>query len=170
MKGCLVLILISILLALPNRAPAASPTADETQIGSVEERRILVSLQEEYDKLADREAELDSREMQLKTLAAEVDKKLAAMQELRDELVKLLNRKQDEEGKRVGELSAIYEKMEPTKAARLIKDLDKQLAIELLLGIKKKVAGEILNNLDPSYATDLTKAFTEIPVNDKPGY
>jgi len=170
MKSWFVLLLIGFLLALPVRSPAATTLVDEQQISSVEERRILVSLEEEYDKLADRQAELDSREMQLKTLAAEVDKKLAAMQELRDELVRLLNRKQQEEGKRIGELSAIYEKMDPLKAARLIKDLDKQLAIDLLIGIKKKVAGEILNNLDPEFATELTKAFTEIPVEDKPGY
>ena len=184
MKGGLVLILAGMLLLLPVHSPAATASAPAAvttapatpavgngqQITSVEERRILVSLQDEYDKLADRQADLDSREMQLKTLAAEVDKKIAAMQELRGELVKLLNRKQNEEGKRISELSGMYEKMEPAKAARLIKDLDKQLAIELLIGIKKKVAGDILNNLDPTYAAELTKAFTEIPVEDKPGY
>ena len=170
MKGCVALLLVGILLALPGFSRAAATLVDEKQISSVEERRILVSLEEEYDKLADRQAELDSREMQLKTLEGEVDKKIAAMQELRSELVRLLDRKQQEEGKRVSELSAMYEKMDPSKAALLIKDLDKQLAIELLIGIKKKVAGEILNYLDPEYATALTRAFTEIPVQDKPGY
>lgn len=170
MKGGFVLILISILLVLPKLSAAAPALAAEKQINSVEERRILVSLQEKYDKLADRKAALDSREMQLKTLAAEVDKKLAAMQQLRAELEKLLNRKQKEEGRRISELSGIYEKMDPLKAAQLIKDLNKQLAVDILLGIKKKVAGAILNNLDPTYAAELTKAFTRIPVGDKSGY
>jgi flagellar motility protein MotE (MotC chaperone) len=143
---------------------------DADQISSVEERRILVSIEREYEKLNKREMLLDSREMELKTLETEVDKKLAAMQELRDELVKLLDRKQQEEDKRIGELSGIYEKMEPEKAARLIKELDEQLAIELLIGIKKKTAGRILNNLDAATATNLSKAFTEIPVNDNSGY
>lgn len=143
---------------------------DEQQIESVEERRILVSIEQEYEKLEEREAELDSRELQLKTLRTEVDKKLAAMQELREELVKLLNRKEEEEGRRVDELSKIYEKMEPAKAARLIKELDRQLAIELLIGIKKKTAGQILDNLDPEVATELSKAFTDIPVDDNSGY
>ncbi len=152
-------------------APALAQTlvADD-QISSVEERRILVSIEQEYDKLAEREADLDSRELQLKTLETEVDKKLAAMQELRIELVKLLNRKQEEEGRRVGELSKIYEKMDPAKAARLIKDLDQQLAIELLIGIKKKTAGRILDSLDTATASELSKAFTDIPVKDKAGY
>ncbi len=167
MKYRVVLIILSLLFVPP--ALLAREMADGREITSVEERRILVSIEEGYDKLAEREAELDSREMQLKTLQDEVDKKLAAMQGLRKELLKLLNRKQEEEGRRVSELSGIYEKMEPTKAARLIRNLDKQLAIELLLGVKKKVAGEILNNLDPKFATALTKAFAEIPVKEKSG-
>jgi flagellar motility protein MotE (MotC chaperone) len=170
MKACSVLLLFWVLLVLPQPLLATMDLPGEDQAGSVEERRIMVSLEEEYDKLSERQAELDRREMQLKTLAGEVDKKLAAMQELRTELVSLLDRKQQEEGRRVGELSGIYEKMEPAKAAHLIKSLDKQLAIELLLGIKKKVAGEILNNLDPNFATELTEAFTKIPVEDKTGY
>ncbi len=163
------LILGAMLFSLAVPAVSQELNADE-QIGSVEERRIMVSIDREYEKLSKREMLLDSREMELKTLEAEVDKKLAAMQELRGELVKLLDRKQQEEGRRIGELSAIYEKMEPNKAARLIKELDEQLAIELLIGIKKKTAGKILDNLDAATATNLSKAFTDIPVNDKSGY
>ncbi len=159
----------AVLLCLVPLALAAQ-LVDDSQISSVEERRILVSIEAEYDKLAEREAELESREMELKTLQGEVDKKLAAMQELRDELLRLLDRKQQEEGVRIGELSAIYEKMEPAKAAKLLKDLDRQLAIEILLGIKKKVAGQILDNLDTRTATALSKAFTNIPVKDSAGY
>ena len=137
---------------------------EDQQIDSVEERRILVSIEEQYEKLDQREAELDSRELQLKTLEGEVDKKLVAMQELRTALVKLLDRKAEEEGRRVAELSKIYEKMDPAKAARLIKELDQQLAIKLLIGIKKKTAGQILDNLDARTATKLSQGFTEIPV------
>lgn len=170
MKLRLSWILTLLALAIPMPFFAQAQLVPDEQIKSVEERRILISIEAEHDKLAVREDQLDGREMELKTLESEVDKKLAAMQELRDELVKLLDRKQKEEGRRISELSGIYEKMDPEKAARLIKTLDKQLAIELLLGIKKKVAGSILNSLDPEFATELTKAFTEIPVKDRSGY
>lgn len=161
MRAWFVLLICAISISLPLSV-AAQNLADDPQIGSVEERRILISIERESARLSERETLLDSREMELKTLEAEVDKKLAAMQELREELVKLLDRKQREEGRRVGELSAIYERMEPGKAARLIKELDEQLAIELLIGIKKKTAGKILDNLDAETATKLSRAFTEI--------
>ncbi len=163
-------LLIVFALAWTGAVAAPADPIDPDQATSVEERRILVSIEDQYDKLAEREAEINSREMQLKTLEAEVDKKLAAMQQLRDELNKLLDRKEAVEGERIGELSLIYEKMNPQKAAVLIRDLDQQLAVELLLGIKKKTAGRILDNLDPETATALSKAFTEIPVEDNSAY
>ncbi|WP_321367204.1 magnesium transporter MgtE N-terminal domain-containing protein [uncultured Desulfuromusa sp.] len=157
---------ISFLLCVGNLYAKEPGLVNEKDISSVEERRILVSIEDEYAKLDDLESKINAREMQLKTLEAEVDKKIAAMQQLRNELVKLLDRKEETEGERIGELSKIYEKMTPQKAALLIKELDDQLAVDLLLGIKKKTAGKILDNLDTGTATELSKAFTEIPVNN----
>ena len=163
----MILITTMFFLCFGSLYAADSGLVDEEQISSVEERRILVSIEDEYAKLGERESKIDTREMQLKTLEVEVDKKLAAMQQLRDELVKLLDRKEETEGERIAELSKIYEKMNPQKAAVLIKALDYQLAVDLLLGIKKKTAGKILDSLDATTATELSKAFTEIPVKDK---
>ncbi len=164
------LILLLLLLCSSVAFAAETGLVNEDQITSVEERRILVSIEDEYAKLSDRESKIDSREMELKTLEMEVDKKLAAMQQLRNELVKLLDRKDATENERIAQLSKIYEKMTPQKAGVLIKALDYQLAVDLLLGIKKKTAGKILDSLDPETATELSKAFTEIPVKDKSGY
>jgi len=164
------LIFLVVLFQATLLLAAPADLVDNKQISSVEERRILVSIEEENAKLAERKAQINSREMQLNTLAAEVDKKLASMQKLRAELTKLLDRKKEEEGERIGELSLIYEKMSPQKAAVLIKGLDEQLAVDILLGIKKKTAGKILDNLDSETATQLSKAFTEIPVGDTAGY
>ena len=161
---------VMFLLFFGNLYAVSPGLVDDGKISSVEERRILVSIEDEYAKLRERESKIDTREMELKTLVAEVDKKLAAMQQLRNELVTLLDRKDATEGERIGELSKIYEKMNPQKAAVLITALDYQLAVDLLLGIKKKTAGKILDNLDPETATKLSKAFTEIPVKDKSGY
>lgn len=164
------LTMLLILLCSSISFAAETGLVDDKKIDSVEERRILVSIEDEYDKLSARESKIDAREMELKTLEMEVDKKLAAMQQLRNELVKLLDRKDATEGERVAQLSKIYEKMNPQKASVLIKSLDYQLAVDLLLGIKKKTAGKILDNLDPETATELSKAFTDIPVKDKSGY
>lgn len=162
----MILLTMMFLICSVTLCAAESGLVDGKKISSVEERRILVSIEDEYDKLDEIEEKIDAREMELKTLEAEVDKKLAAMQTLRNELVGLLDRKEETEGERIGELSKIYEKMNPQKAAVLIKALDYQLAVDLLLGIKKKTAGKILDSLDAETATELSKAFTEIPVKN----
>ncbi len=165
----IILLTLTFLFCCSSLYAAKSGLVNEKNITSVEERRILVSIEDEYAKLDEAKSKLNTREMQLKTLEMEVDKKIATMQQLRKELVKLLDRKKEVEGERIGELSKIYEKMKPQKAAVLIKKLDDQLAVDLLLGIKKKTAGKILDNLDPETATKLSKAFTEIPVKNNSG-
>ncbi|MEA3545365.1 MAG: hypothetical protein U9R69_09135 [Thermodesulfobacteriota bacterium] len=158
----------------------SEPVAAE-EITSVEERRIRVSIEAEYVKLDQQKSKIAAQEEQLKILETEVDRKLAAMQQLRDkklealqqlrdELVKLFDRKDEKEMERIAELSKIYEKMNPQKAAVLIKALDDQLAVEVLLGIKKKTAGKILDSLDPATAIELSKAFTEIPLQNNVDY
>jgi flagellar motility protein MotE (MotC chaperone) len=166
MKKIIFWLLLVVVTTVPAVFAEDDSFIDEAKISSVEERRILVSIEDEYAKLDEREAEIETKEMQLKTLEDEVDKKLAAMQQLRTELLALLERKDQVEGERISELSLIYEKMTPQKAGALIKELDEQLAVEVLLGIKKKTAGKILDSLDELTATKLSKAFTEIPVDE----
>ena len=142
---------------------------DGEQFASVEERRILAAIQERNERLGEREEQLEKRELQLKTLEAEVDKKIAAMQQLRNELNQLLDRRDAEEEERIFELSLIYERMNPQQAAVLISELETQLAVNLLLGIKKKTAGQIMERLNAETAIRLSKAFTDLSVNDIPG-
>ena len=142
---------------------------DGEQFTSVEERRILTDIQERSERLGEREEQLEKRELQLKTLEAEVDKKIATMQQLRNELNQLLDRRDAEEEERIFELSLIYERMNPQQAAVLISELETQMAVNLLLGIKKKTAGQIMERLNAETAIRLSKAFTDLSVNDTPG-
>lgn len=142
---------------------------DVEEFASVEERRILADIRERNERLSEREAQLEKRELQLKTLEAEVDEKIAAMQRLRNELNQLLDRRDAEEEERIFELSLIYERMNPQQAAALISELETQMAVNLLLGIKKKTAGQIMERLEAETAIRLSKAFTDLSVNDLPG-
>lgn len=165
---CLQLILI-LLLATPVLA-VVEQEVSEAPPASVEERRIRSAIEEQYNRIQKEGDQLKVEQLQLKTLQQEVDKKLAQMQNLRQELTRLLDRKQAEEGKRVTELSKIYEKMSSIKAAELVKSLEPRLAIELLAAMNKKNAGKILDNLDRQTATRLSTGFTEFPVDQNPSY
>ncbi|MBD1400429.1 MotE family protein [Pelovirga terrestris] len=163
----IIVILVSIIILL-LQTPLFALTGDE-QFASVEERRILTAIRERDERLSVREEQLHGRELQLKTLEAEVDKKIAAMQRLRTELSELLDRRDAEENARIGELSLIYERMNPQQAAVLISELETQLAVNLLLGIKKKTAGQIMERLNAETAIKLSNAFTDLSVDETAG-
>ena len=151
------------------QVPLFSFTGAE-QFTSVEERRILAAIKERDERLSAREEQLQGRELELKTLEGEVDKKIAAMQRLRTELNELLDRRDAEENVRIEELSLIYERMNPQQAAVLISELETQLAVNLLLGIKKKTAGQIMDRLNAETAIRLSKAFTDLSVDETAGH
>jgi len=148
----------------PAVAGSAAAKADAT--GSVEERRLQVTLQQEYERLQQRELALQEREMKLKTLQAEVDKRLAELQKLRSEVDGLLARKKKGEQERAAQLAKMYEKMEPANVARLLVGLEEPLAVQVLGKMRPKAAGKVLNQLDADTAARLSQLFTTHKFNE----
>ena len=158
----------------PNGARAAeTPPAAASQAGAqpagekpttVEQRRLLYSLQEERERLQSeyrhRAEDLDQQEIALKTLAAEVDKKIAELQKLQEEVQKLLVEKDAVEAKRIKSLSRMYEKMDPAQAAQLLANLDQDLAVGILKGMNPKAGAQIMDNLPAKKAASLSVAFS----------
>ena len=175
-------ILIFLLLCLPLAAvsyPTASmaaegqketpssenaPMVQEKSYSSVEERRLYTTLENERSGLQEKIKVLADKEKELKTLAQEVDKKFEQMDTKIQELKKvqqkteeLLAQKNQTELKKVQDLSKIYAKMAPGKAALALSSLDdQQLAADLIADMKTKPAAKILEQLDKLKAAALT--------------
>ena len=136
---------------------------------SVEERRLLYSLNQERIRLRteyqERTQQLDRREIELKTLAGEVDKKLMEMQKLREIVQKLLTEKNTAEIKRVKRLSRMYAKMKPAKAARLLVDLEQDLAVAILTGMAPKSGAKIMNNMPAGTVVNLSLVYSSLEKN-----
>ncbi len=146
---------------LPTYSHAQSAkNIPEKKIESVEERRLLFSLQKEKQKIEKREKKLDMKEIELKTLAQEVDKKLQEIKTQRKFLEELLATRDEIQQKKIRSLSKIFEKMEPTKAAAILDSLDDDLAIGILEGMKSKSAGKLLSQLEEEKAARLSVYFT----------
>ncbi|MEA3469244.1 MAG: hypothetical protein U9R57_13605 [Thermodesulfobacteriota bacterium] len=139
--------------------------------GSVEERRLYTVLQNERDSLEEEKKVLALKEKELKTLKEEadkkielLDKKLTELQKVQAEIEKLLVEKDAEELKKVKDLSLIYAKMTPDRAALAMASLDGQLAADLLAYMKVKSAAKILDRMDKIKASQLSTTFTTIKV------
>ncbi len=146
--------------AVKNQPPSFS---------SVEERRIFAKMQESRKNASDEKKDLSVREKELKTLTDAVDKKLEEinrklqeLQALQDNLKSLLAQKNTQEIKKIKELSKIYEKMSPDKAAFSIADMDDKLATDLLANMKAKSAAKILDVLNRKKASELSTTFSTV--------
>ena len=134
----------------------------ETDIASVEERRLIIQLREQKQKTVIEAQALKKERNELNLLRVEVDKKLEALQALREEIQGLLAEKDAIELAKVEELSKMYNKMDPVKAALIISELDRELAIGILSGMKAKSAGKVLANLDGEDAAVLSTAYSTL--------
>ena len=142
--------------------PAPKGTTDEQQYGSVEERRLLLALQQERLNLVKEREAIENKKKDLKRLESEVDKKLDQLQATRMKIEELLEEKDAVELKRLNDLSKMYGKMSPEKAAGIFSTLDMDLAIAILGRMKTKAAAKILNNMERDKAAKLTTAFSTL--------
>lgn len=134
--------------------------------GTVEERRLVYNLDQERSRLQEeyqeRRQQLDQREIELKTLSQEVEKKLTELQKLRGTLQQLLAAKSAAEAKRIKDLSMIYAKMSPAQSAQLLAELDQDLAVAILEGISAKANAKIMDSLPAQDATRLSAAYSTL--------
>ncbi len=154
-----------------NEKPAESEqAAPEKSYSSVEERRLYNTLDQERAGLQEKIKVLADREKELKTLEQEVDKKFKLMDTKLQELKKLqqvteelLAQKDQTELKMIQDLSNIYAKMAPDKAALALSSLeDQQLAADLLANMKTKSAAKILEQLNKLQASTLTTTLSKL--------
>lgn len=134
----------------------------EANADSVEERRIIVTLRQKLKEVQRREKELDQREKELKTLRGEVEKKLNELKLLRQKVQKMLAEKKKEGKKRVKELSRIYQRMNPAKAALALNSLEQDLAVDILSQMRDRAAGKVLNYMSKEKAAEISKAFSSL--------
>lgn len=143
--------------------------SEEVEFSSVEQRRLHATMKEERAVIFEEKKELTLREKELKTLEdavdkklAEIDKRLEELKRSKQQLTELLAEKSAEEVKKVKDLSKIYEKMDPLKAALALSGLEQQLAADLLANMKVKSAAKILDSLNKPQATEISKTFSTI--------
>jgi flagellar motility protein MotE (MotC chaperone) len=160
---CLLALLpLSIAPAQEKEAAGTVAATENQQYGSVEERRIVESLQGDRAPFAREREELENRKKELKRLEGEVDKKIEELNQLRVNIEKLLEQKSAEEQKRIGELAKVYEKMTAEKAAIVMGSIEQELAISILAKMKTKSAAKILNNMEREKAAKLSTAFSTL--------
>lgn len=165
----LLVILLLTCIAMFSYSPILAEQAEETAYDSVEERRIFALMENERQELQQDRQDLELRENELKTLEAsvdnkikEIDNRLEKLKTLQRKIEKLLAEKTKREKERIENLSAIYAKMVPGRAALAMSRMEPVLATDLLANMKPKAAARILDMLDKQKTSQLSNTFTTI--------
>lgn len=164
------LLVVLVLITCLDKKLFAQPEESTGQAASsVEQRRLETTIASERQILLEEKKALELRENELKTLEeavdkklAEIDRKIAELQQQQKKLEEVLARKDVEEQAKVKELSKIYERMAPDKAALALSGLDQRLAADILANMKVKAAAKVLDSLNKQKAVELSETFSTI--------
>ncbi|MFW6147569.1 MAG: MotE family protein [Thermodesulfobacteriota bacterium] len=131
--------------AIQNREPAEDEELD------------LNFLMQKRAQLKKREQEIEKREHELLSIQEDLNKKIAALTQLRDEIRSEIERKKNFNEMRLRHIVKAYSAMRPQQAAKLIEKLDMEFAIELLSNMKVDIVGNILSFLDAQKAATISE-------------
>ena len=132
---------------LPKQSEGISPEAI----------RMIEMIEKKNTALKTREEKLASKEQQLKTLEENIRKDLEKIEKALKESKEQFGLKENQVKKNVDALIKVYSTMKPTEAANLIAAIDQHLALQIISGMKSKIAGEVLSQLDVKVAKAITE-------------
>lgn len=141
----------------PEQASTAVPV--ESKVGERDLKTLwdkLQAKQQELDakarEIASKEAALSEREALVKTQLSRYEATLTSLRTEVDSLRALKNAKLDD-------FKKIYSKMESKKAARILDEMDTDLAGLILSSLKENQSADILGQMDPEKARRITARF-----------
>jgi flagellar motility protein MotE (MotC chaperone) len=146
-------------------APAAphveTPTMDEPENYSDAEIAILRKLSDRRQELEKRAREFDQREALMRVTEQRVDKKIADLNALKEEIRKIVGDATETQKVQAASLVKIYETMKPKEAAAIFENLDMPVLINVVRRMKETKVAPILGSMDPLKAKELTSALME---------
>ena len=101
--------------------------------------------------------ELEVRESALRLLEEDLERRLAALTALREEVSAVLAPGEEESDRDLKTLISFYQAMKPKNAALLLEKLPMQLAADVLASMKTREAGKILNVIAPERAVRISR-------------
>lgn len=109
-----------------------------------------------------KEAELNQREQDLKDLQHLIEKRIKKYTQILEEMNEILKRIEKEKKTRIEKIVQTYEKMDPAEAAIRISEMDTEMGIKILAGMKPRKAAKVLSEMEPEKAADYTTRITRI--------
>jgi flagellar motility protein MotE (MotC chaperone) len=133
---------------------------------SAAEFRLLQSLQERRQTLDARERDIVTRENVIKAADGRIQERMTALKGVEGNIQKLLGQVDELEAARIASLVAVYEKMKPKDAARILEGLETEVLIKIAQRMKTQPMALILANMSGERARMVTQRLAEIDSPD----
>jgi flagellar motility protein MotE (MotC chaperone) len=155
----------TLMLALMAPLPASTQQVPEELEGMVNDdiRRFCTNI---ADAARDRRYSL--QRMELETLQADIESRIAALEAKRSEYEEWLKRREDFLAQAEGNVVEIYGRMRPDAAAERLAELRAELAAAILMKLDPRQAGVILNEMDAGVAAKLTAVMASAARREDP--
>ena len=144
-------------VALPTEMPAVNP----------ETFRMIETIEKKNRELKRREEELRIKELKIKAIEAKVSKDLEKIEKGISESKQQLGMQDEKTKENVEALIKVYSSMKPEEAANLIEAIDDDLALKIVAGMKSKIAGKVLSQLDVKVAKRISETLAGKGMKDK---
>jgi len=117
---------------------------------------LLQSLHGRRRLIEEREREFELKQGMLAAAEQSLDDKIDALKELQAKIEGLLTQYDEKQEARLKSLVKIYESMKPKDAARIFKELDGEILLDVVERMREAKAAPILAQLDPEQAKRIT--------------
>lgn len=134
-------------IRLPSQMPAVSP----------ETFRMIETIEIKNRELKQREEELRLKEVRLQALEAKIRKDLEKIEKSISDSMAAMGAQDEKSKANIEALIKVYSSMKPEEAANLVEVIDEGLALRIISGMKSKIAGQVLSNLDVKVAKRISE-------------
>ena len=148
--------------AIASEAKKNPPDITKTEKNDVPEEKIdLKFLLTKKVELEEKEYALEIKREALLIIQEDINKKLALIKKLRNEIASKVAEKETIESQKLKHLIKAYSAMKPQKAASLVEKLDIGFAVELLSKMKGEAVGKILSAVNIEKAARISEKLAE---------
>lgn len=121
-----------------------------------QELELLQSLSKRRDELNSREQSLGEREAMIAATEKRIDDKLAELKQVQFTIEELVKRHDADEEAQLKSLVKIYENMKPKDAAQIFEDLEMDVLLDVVEGMKERKVAPVLALMNPAKAQEVT--------------
>ncbi|AEH45672.1 MgtE intracellular region [Thermodesulfatator indicus DSM 15286] len=126
-------------------------------------KALYEALRIEKERLAQEKESLAQEKARLSLLEKQIQRRLAALENLNEEVEQKLNELKVIKTKRFKLLVGAYGNMKPSKAAKLLVAMEPEMAIKILSALKTEQVARILSAMPPEKAASLAEALSGLP-------